>query len=388
MPAAIDPAWEYWTPADPEVAELLADAAGLRGESPLSRLDLPRGDFGSRRAAAAMAGLRYGRRPADIDRGYFTLGRETAPARDDNAATVGVCRHCGDGFRLRRRTQRYCSGACLDAARQRDGTARRVERAAAIDRQLAANERRRAKLADFVVMYGAGVRMADIAARLRVSRIAVALWRRQLGLRRARPAKRKLERPERTPQEMAAYYARVARFAELYAARVRLVDIGAELGVDHTTLGRWRRRLGLPRRRSLKAKSAQLRCERCGVTYAPLRSWVPTRFCSTACALATTADKRRVRPTTAVCACGTAFTPKDTGHRYCSKRCAAKAGGAAVKPPADLLARFAAMYLGGSRMADIAAACGRTVEAVKKWRRQLGLPARPNGNLTASRTGG
>lgn len=384
MPAAIDPAWEYWVPDDPDVAEILAESAATGGD-PLDRLDAPHaGDFGSRREWAAAVGMRFGRRAADLNAGTFRMGR-AVPTPADNAPTIGVCRGCGDGFRLRRQTQRFCSAACREARGESLTRSRRMARAEEIDRRLAANDRRRAKLAEFVTRFGAGERMADIAARLRVSRVALSLWRRQLGLRRARPVRRKRERPERSLKDLAAYYARIERFAELYAAGVRLLDIATALGVDHTTIGRWRRRLGLVKRRSIMRQERVRSCGRCGGEFVAARR--DRRYCSPRCANATTAENRRVRPAVVVCECGAEFQPGRVGNRYCSKRCAARAGGGAVKPPTGLLARFAELYAAGGRMAEIAAAVGRSVGAIKKWRRQLGLPPRPNGNLTASRTG-
>jgi predicted nucleic acid-binding Zn ribbon protein len=117
MPAAIDPAWEYWEP-DPEVAEAMG-AARLPGFAALGIED--------RRAerAGSLVGVRFGRGNPDACR--FRLAPERPSCRAPSRCRRVPCPGCGAGFDQLRPDRAYCSRRCAAAVTTR---ARRVRPAA------------------------------------------------------------------------------------------------------------------------------------------------------------------------------------------------------------------------------------------------------------------
>ena len=197
MPEWIDPAWEYWTPADPEVAELLEEAG--RVSDPLDRV---RAEGFRTAKRGGLEGLRFGRGnpdrwspPADArerrrrgrcwlpsSRPCVACGLPFTPVRSRRRYCGRGCGHkakggkrllplsvacagCGGRFTPRLSASKYCSRAC--AAREggrKGGWPQRADPEA------------------FRRGYLAGEKMADLAARLGVKVGALKALRKRLGL--------------------------------------------------------------------------------------------------------------------------------------------------------------------------------------------------------------
>jgi hypothetical protein len=129
MPAELDPSWEYWAPADPEI-EWVIGAAAAHGADRLAKapwLDPADGfrcgrpDKGAYRLARAKAGP-AGRPPAPLvtcprcgklDRlGGRTVCRDCRGKRTVRPRVVVACGRCGTPFVQRRPGQLFCSRAC------------------------------------------------------------------------------------------------------------------------------------------------------------------------------------------------------------------------------------------------------------------------------------
>lgn len=139
-------------------------------------------------------------------------------------------------------------------------------------------------------------------------------------------------------------------------------------------------------RRRETPELARVECPTCKQDFQPERA--SRRYCSVGCsarrggAASTPAARRQPRrklPESAACErCGAPFRPYYTGQRMCSRRCASYLG-APPGPDAAKLEGFRAAYLRGGKVKDIADAVGVTLATAKRWRRKLGLPARPVG---------
>jgi hypothetical protein len=190
----LDPAWEYWTPADPEVAELLAEAAGPRHPWDALGVEPYRLERGG-----GLAGVRFG--AGSPDRWEPREGRGPAARGPDRPALPDrrACAGCGGWFRPARASRRYCSRACVP----RPGAARALPAAAACagcgkgfapraaaarfcSRRCAAGAGGRAKArvdpGAFAAGYLAGEPMARLGARFGVRVAALKRLRRKLGL--------------------------------------------------------------------------------------------------------------------------------------------------------------------------------------------------------------
>lgn len=106
----IDPAWEYWTPSDPEIAELFGECD--HDNSDFSRLDWDREDRSDRKAST---GWRFGR--GDPNSGFFReaperkkVVRETKPKKERERHQY-ACWRCGQSLEPGR-WGRWCSDEC------------------------------------------------------------------------------------------------------------------------------------------------------------------------------------------------------------------------------------------------------------------------------------
>lgn len=80
--------------------------------------------------------------------------------------------------------------------------------------------------------------------------------------------------------------------------------------------------------------------------------------------------------------CGARFRPPYRGRRFCSRACIR----ASPPPPNPEMTVFARGYLSGAAMSELALLCGVSVVQLKRWRRKLGLPPRPAGNKSRSKS--
>lgn len=114
MGVEFDPAWEYWTPSDPEVAEILAEAAKLDG---FGRLGVE-----ERRSlrSGALTGVRFGRGNPD-----FFVARFGPPRPERTRETVQrrKCPGCERVWQPDRNSRLYCSLDC----RPYPGSKRKLE---------------------------------------------------------------------------------------------------------------------------------------------------------------------------------------------------------------------------------------------------------------------
>lgn len=120
-------------------------------------------------------------------------------------------------------------------------------------------------------------------------------------------------------------------------------------------------------------------CPSCGRVFTPMRR--ARVCCSKRCARLVYWDGRcgaDGRPVRVACGeCGVEFAPLWPGHRLCSRACASAAGARVSRK--EVPDGFAEMYARGVPMKDLEAWFGVRKCQLKRWRRKLGLPARPTG---------
>lgn len=184
MPEQFDPEWEYFTPADPEIAELLG--------VPDCRFETLRTAGGGDNAVNL--GCRYGR--GNPDR-YLPPEPGFVPVEDrPGAIGPGQCPTCGETFTGTHSGQIHCCRECVP----RPGRVRVLKAAACGTcrkpfRRLYARQRfccRKCvrqpppavdpRLERFAGDYSAGLPMSSLAAKYDVKVCQLQRWRRKLGL--------------------------------------------------------------------------------------------------------------------------------------------------------------------------------------------------------------
>lgn len=134
-------------------------------------------------------------------------------------------------------------------------------------------------------------------------------------------------------------------------------------------------------RRPRPADPEPKRCPKCA------RLFVPARKCRVFCSRACRGGAPKRLPPSAKCkACAVSFTPRWEGHEFCSRACASRATAPARRtdPPAD----FAGAYASGASMREMSRMFGVQKCQLQRWRRRLGLPARPTGRPAREGGGG
>jgi predicted nucleic acid-binding Zn ribbon protein len=102
----IDPAWEYWTPEDPEIAEIIAKSA--KGSSGFDLLGVE--EWRSNKAGA-LIGLRFGKGNPDKFNGRLAPSRPITQRAESRCQFVR-CPVCSRGFKQYRADRVYCSNRC------------------------------------------------------------------------------------------------------------------------------------------------------------------------------------------------------------------------------------------------------------------------------------
>lgn len=137
---------------------------------------------------------------------------------------------------------------------------------------------------------------------------------------------------------------------------------------------RWKSVLCGSKCRGSKRTLADVTCGTCGKVYRP--DHAVSKYCSVKC-VPRPGGVRKLPDR--ICVCGKVFRAFKRKQRFCSMSCGGKVG-APKPPPLETLERFAQAYLGGRKMTDLSAEFGVTICQLKRWRRSLGLTARPIGN--------
>lgn len=136
-------------------------------------------------------------------------------------------------------------------------------------------------------------------------------------------------------------------------------------------------RLGRAKRGRVYEPIPDRQCPKCRATFTPSRR--AQVHCSKRCGCGT----GRVLTQRLCGECRREFQPDEDRRLFCSRDCAHRAtcrGNVRGIPDG-----FAEMYAAGAPMADMRAKFGVTTCTLKRWRRKLGLAARPTGNHSRGR---
>jgi hypothetical protein len=106
MSEEFDPAWEYWTPNDPEVAEILGRVA--------TGYDAFGSEFRTEDDRGRASGIRFGRGNPDNFNGRLAPVKRSVD--DKELPPLTMCRGCAHLFRPNRPGQQFCDRTCLPAA--------------------------------------------------------------------------------------------------------------------------------------------------------------------------------------------------------------------------------------------------------------------------------
>lgn len=153
-------------------------------------------------------------------------------------------------------------------------------------------------------------------------------------------------------------------------------NLGFRLGSGNPN-GNFQFRLARPKAPPREAPRQRV-CPSCGELFYPRRP--AQKHCGDRCY----GRPGRVRelPESLACGgCGKPFRPAQATQTLCGPSCRGKAGAAARNPKQDAAKEdFRRRYEAGEKVADAAAALGVSLPTVKRWRREMGLAARPAGN--------
>ena len=160
----------------------------------------------------------------------------------------------------------------------------------------------------------------------------------------------------------------------------------------------YRSRLAPPKPERARPEPTREICRRCGWVFL-CRPDRPRRYCARFCYDEAKAAAKLLRPVSppppkpesvklACPTCAQSFRPRDKGQRFCSRSCF-QATRRKPKPPsrhasATTLQEFAVAWTAGEPVAALVARFGVGRSALTKWRRRLGLPARPRGGVHAA----
>lgn len=131
-------------------------------------------------------------------------------------------------------------------------------------------------------------------------------------------------------------------------------------------------KFGREKRRHQVEEPQPKKCPKCNCYFIPSRKSMV--FCSKKCGCG--ADK--VLPLVLKCkVCGDDFKPYWSGHCCCSRQCGGSLGAKGAK---DIPDGFAEAYASDESTSSMMSRFGVTKVQIQRWRRKLGIPARPSGN--------